>query len=473
VALAVLSLLTGCGQVAADQATAVQTETAALKEIETNVDIAGVLSPALTEDISVKLSGVVQEAGAVVGDAVNAGDTLIVIDTKELTAQLAQAEASLAAVQDQAAVAKSNLAAAQAGTSTAQQGLNATKSLVNDQSEKARLDVDAAQKALDAVITQNDVDRAKAQADIDTAQREFDRVEQLFMASLVAQVDLDKAQTALDTAQSQYSKIASSASAALLAAQTKLQAAESTYTQVSGSAADSQVVAAESNLTGAHSKVETAQAQYEAASTSAVAQAQAAVNVIKSQLENAVVKAPVTGVVINKNVNTGEFAQAGTPLYTIADISKLTLKGTIAQETIPYVKVGQSVDVIVDIFPDQVIAGKVESVGPMAVATGSYFPVEISIDNADRALFAGVSAHASVSTAKENAIVVPVGAVVENEGQTYLFVLENGLAVKRTVVTGLKNADAVEIMRGLSADETVIVANANNLFDQMPVTAAD
>ncbi|MDR2904258.1 MAG: HlyD family secretion protein, partial [Clostridiales bacterium] len=251
--LAAFALLTGCSRVAADQELTVRTETAALKAIETNIDIAGVLSPVGTENISVKLSGIVKEANADAGDEIKAGDTLVLIDTKELEAQLAQAQAAYNVALDQASVAKSNLDAAQAGTVTAENSLKATQSLIKDQEIKAKQDLDSARKALDATIAQNEVQLGQSKNNVNTAQKNFDRTEQLFNANLVSRVELDNAQTALETAQSQYNLLVSSTDSALIAAQAKLESAQSAYTQVSGSAADNQIVAAQSNLTGAKS----------------------------------------------------------------------------------------------------------------------------------------------------------------------------------------------------------------------------
>lgn len=467
--LVVFTLLAGCGTQTDDQELFIKTVVADNKRMETFIDIAGVLAPIRSENISAKMSGIVKEINVAAGQDVHAGVTLVVIDTKELEAQLAQAEAAYNVTKDQAAIAKSNLEAAQAGTATAQNSLNATRSLIDDQISQAELSVDSAQKSLDAIKEQNKVQLDQAQQNISTAQDNYDRIKQLYNAGIASKTEFDNAERALDSAKTQYSLVESSASSSLLAAESKLESAQNSYNQAKGSLATSQIVAAESNITGAQSKVDTAKEQYAASSSSTLEQAQAAINMIEIQLSNATITSPSNGVVVNKNISAGEFAQAGAPLVTVADMSKLILKGTISQEAIPYIKEGQTVDVQVDIFPDNILKGTVESVGPMAVSTGSYFPVEVSIDNADKSLFAGISAHASINIAKDNSVVVPSSSVVENDGQTYVYVIENGLAVKRTVVVGLKNAAETEILRGLSQGETVAASNVNTLLDKMPV----
>ena len=104
----------------------------------------------------------------------------------------------------------------------------------------------------------------------------------------------------------------------------------------------------------------------------------------------------------------------------------------------------------------------------MSVSTGTYFPIVISMENTDQ-LASGISAHADISVTGAKHLIVPVSAVVENNGENYLFSVQNGIAKKITVTTGLKNDSDVEILKGLNGDETVVTSNANHLFDGMPV----
>lgn len=239
---------------------------------------------------------------------------------------------------------------------------------------------------------------------------------------------------------------------------------------------DAQAIS-QSTLDGYTSKLQLAQKQYELASGPAQDQAQAAINTaqaninsINVQLENATITSPINGIITNRNLNPGEVASVGVSLLTIADTSTLKLKGTISQEAVPLLKSGDEVNISIDIYPNKVFKGQISSIGPVAVSTGKYFPIEISISNTGD-IKAGLSAHAPISLTTDENIIIPASAVVQNNGQSYVYVIKDNVASKRTVETGLANDKEIEILKGLDSGEKVATTNLNSLSDKMPVHA--
>ena len=211
-----------------------------------------------------------------------------------------------------------------------------------------------------------------------------------------------------------------------------------------------------------------AKSQYEASAVSGTGAAKASVESVSVQLGNTVIKSPISGIVVSKNITVGETAAAGSTLITIADMSVLKLKGTVSQEALPYIKQNDKVELTVDIYPDQTFEGTVSHIGAMSVSTGAYFPVEISMENTKQ-LPSGISAHANLKAGSNNRILVPLKCVVSNNGDSYLFIIEDGIAKKTNVVTGLKNEEEIEIIKGLNGGELVAADNANHLLDGMSV----
>jgi RND family efflux transporter MFP subunit len=211
-----------------------------------------------------------------------------------------------------------------------------------------------------------------------------------------------------------------------------------------------------------------AKSQYEASAVSGTGTAKASVDSVSVQLGNTVIKSPISGIVVNKNITIGETAATGSTLVTVADMSVLKLKGTIAQEALPYINKNDKVELTVDIYPDQTFQGTVSQIGAMSVSAGTYFPIEISMENKQQ-LPSGISAHADLKAQSSNRIIVPLKSVVNNNGESYLFVLEDGIAKKTKVVTGLKNDEEIEIITGLKGGEQVAADNANHLLDGMSV----
>jgi HlyD family secretion protein len=230
-----------------------------------------------------------------------------------------------------------------------------------------------------------------------------------------------------------------------------------------------------SQLDDVANKLELEKKKYENAEGSAKNQAQAAVstananiNNIRVQMENSVIKSPISGIVVTKSINLGEIASPNITLVTIADTSTLKLKGTVSQELLPLLQIGQEIEVSIDIYPDKTVKGRIENLGPMAVSTGAIFPIEIAIENSGD-INAGLSAHAAIGIAQESGVVVPAEAVIRKNGESYVFVIKDNVASKRIVTTGIRSDKEVQILKGLNAGEKVAVTNVNSLSDNRSV----
>ncbi|MBE3573562.1 MAG: efflux RND transporter periplasmic adaptor subunit [Moorella humiferrea] len=374
----------GCGAGPGDGGqVSVKTATAAKGKLEATQTISGALAPARVANVVSKLAGQVLAVKADVGDRVQAGQVLVEIDTKELQAQLQQAEAAVDSVREQA--------------------------------EQARLGMEAAQVAV-----------ANAKVALDAAQKYYDRIKALVDAGAASQSQLDDAQTKLDQAKNGYA--------------------------------------------AAGKQYEVAKKQYETASGSGLAQAEAAVNTIKVNMSNAVITSPITGVVTNRNINPGEMAAPTSPhpLLIIADTATLKLEGTVGQEAVPLLAVGQKVTVTLDALPGREFTGTVTQVGPVAAATGQRFPVEVSLANPGE-LKAGMTARAVFKLTAPEGVVIPLAAVRTEGGGDYVFVVKDGKVERRPVTLGLRNEDRVMVLKGLEVGEEVAVTNVGVLQDGMAV----
>lgn len=374
----------------------VKTAAATTGRVQAVVEITGCLLPARSANVTSKLAGRVSEVYAEVGDAVKAGQLLVRIDTRELNAQLQQAEASV--------------------------------KLARAQADQARISIDVAR--LNKEAAQLKVETGKI--DLDNAQKSYNRVKALVDAGAAPQSQLDEVEARLKQAQEQYE--------ALL-----------------------------KQYEVARKQQESAEKQYSVATGPALAQAEAAKNAVEVQMGNAEVTSPLTGTVTNRYVNPGEVAGAGTPLLTVAETSTLKLQGTVSQEVVPLLAVGQEVPVAVDALPGKEFQGKVTQVGPVAASTGQRFPVEVIVSNPG-GLKPGMTARAVLRLAGPEGVLVPVSALTYEGGETFVFVLDDsGTARRRPVTVGLQNEEKATILKGLSAGERVAVTNVGVLQDGMTV----
>ena len=124
------------------------------------------------------------------------------------------------------------------------------------------------------------------------------------------------------------------------------------------------------------------------------------------EISNSLITSPISGTVTNRNINVGEMTSPNSPLMTIADTTNLKFEGNASQNVIVLMKVGEPVRVMVDGMAGPGYEGKVSQVGPIAAATGQYFPVAIDILN-DGKLFAGMTAKAEFPLTSQEGVVIP------------------------------------------------------------------
>jgi membrane fusion protein (multidrug efflux system) len=154
---------------------------------------------------------------------------------------------------------------------------------------------------------------------------------------------------------------------------------------------------------------------------------------------------------------------------TVADTATLRLQGNVSQEEVMLLKVGGSVRVTVDGMGGPGYSGRIAQVGPIAAATGQYFPVVVTIAN-DGKLLAGMTAKAGFDIEGGPSLVVPATALLRKDGQPYVYVVSGGKAALKPVAVGIANASMAQILSGLAEGETVAVSNVSLLKDGMEVT---
>lgn len=279
------------------------------------------------------------------------------------------------------------------------------------------------------------------------------------IAAMQGQVNLAKIN--YDTAKAAYDAVVTAHTAGtandadVQQAYVVLQVAQTQYNNAMASLGQAQASAA-----GASNSANTLKA--------AVEVAQANVNIINVQIKAATIKSPIDGIVTNRNINPGELATTGAQLMTVIEQGTVKLKGEVQQGALPLLKVGQSFGVGVDIYPNRTFTGTLSLIAPMAVTTGEYFPIEISIPSSDD-LMPGLSAHAQLSVKSDAHLSVPAGAVVTESGQSFVFVIQNGLAKKVNVIAGITNGTYTEILSGLNEGQEIISSQTNILKENMPV----
>jgi RND family efflux transporter MFP subunit len=219
-----------------------------------------------------------------------------------------------------------------------------------------------------------------------------------------------------------------------------------------------------------------------------LAQAKADQAFAEAQLANTQIKAPFAGVVVKKMAEVGEsvapippgvnISTASGAIVALADLATLEVEADVAESNVAKVANGQPAEVTVEAIPDRRYKAVLRQVIPTADRTKATVMVKVTILDKDKDLKPEMSAKvtflepekAEAAKAPEAPLVtVSKQAVATRAGKPTVFLLREGKAVARAVVTGTDRQDQVVVREGLSGGETVILRPPDSLKDGDPV----
>ncbi len=204
-----------------------------------------------------------------------------------------------------------------------------------------------------------------------------------------------------------------------------------------------------------------------------LAKAKSVLDTSAERLARTRIYSPLHGMVKSKKVSTGDFARTSSPLFQLIKVDPLKLLFTVGEKDIADLKTGQEVDFTVDSFPGKPFQGKVNLLYPNIEERTRTMQAEAIVPNADRMLKPGLFVRATIYTgATREAVVVPLTALMYDNAAIRVFVVEGNTAHERSVKTGGKYGEDVEITEGLKENEQVVVVGQNNLSEGVKVNVA-
>ncbi len=201
-----------------------------------------------------------------------------------------------------------------------------------------------------------------------------------------------------------------------------------------------------------------------------VANAQAQLALAQKNLQYAVIPAPIDGYVTERTADLGEYVSPQQKVATIVRTNPLRIRIDIPEQSIPEVKVGQSVSILTSAWPDKNFSGRVARIAPNVSATSRTLTVEAEIENSNNALKPGQFATVRILQERaEPAVLIPARAVRNEAGVNRVYVIKDGHAEQRLVQTGQTEGDLIEIKNGVAADEQVATSNLEQLTDGIAI----
>ncbi|MFN7918923.1 MAG: efflux RND transporter periplasmic adaptor subunit [Bryobacteraceae bacterium] len=196
-----------------------------------------------------------------------------------------------------------------------------------------------------------------------------------------------------------------------------------------------------------------------------LAQRKADLAMARQQLSYAVLRAPADGAVVERLASTGQFIGANSPIAAIVTIHPLRLRLPVPERLSARVRTGQRVRIRLDKEADPQAEphyGKVTRLSPAIDEESRTLMVEAEVPNENARLRPGAFVRAEIlSETEQPALFVPAAALVTFAGIERVLTVKDGKAVERTVKTGWRDADRIEVLEGIEVGEPVILRPGN------------
>lgn len=298
----------------------------------------------------------------------------------------------------------------------------------------------AAYETTTAASLPEEIQKAKFDAQVnketlDATQKVYDSRQELFKQGALPRKDLDQAAVNLVQARSQY-EVAQKHLDSLMA------------------------VGRQQELKSAAGQLESAKGKYMGAS---------------AQLSYSEIRSPIDGWVTDRPLYPGEMPASGVPLITVMDLSQVIARAHIPQQQAALLKVGDAAT-ITAVGQDKPVEGKVTVVSPALDPNSTTVEIWVQAKNPKQSLRPGISVQLSmISRTVPDALVVPAAAILTAaDGSTSVMVVgTDNRAHQKTVKTGIKQEDDIQIIEGLKGDEKVVASGAYGLPDNTKVTAEE
>lgn len=194
-------------------------------------------------------------------------------------------------------------------------------------------------------------------------------------------------------------------------------------------------------------------------------QAKAALGSALEHLNDTDIRSPITGAVVERNVEIGQAVAPGVQLLRIVDQTSLKADIDLPEGDIGRVAIEATAMITVDSFPEEEFSGKVIVINPMVDRQTRTFRVRIQVPNQAGKLVDGMFAKVKLFMGKRRTLSVPRDALqrLPGSGTYYVFVVDGKKAVKRTVQVGVIEEQLAEVRDGLAHGEKVVTSGAGRL----------
>ncbi len=194
-------------------------------------------------------------------------------------------------------------------------------------------------------------------------------------------------------------------------------------------------------------------------------EARARMDAVSYEIEKSTLLAPISGFIVRKHVDVGDWVNAGEPVADLVDLEPVFAAGPVGERKIALLRRGQPATVALDAFPGETFSGEVAHIVPQADTRSRSFPVKVRLSNAQGRLKAGMLARIAVIVSSgEPSVLVPKDAVVRRGPDEMVFVVSDGQAKAVKVSTGRGWRAFLEISNGALKPGQQVVTLGNEVL---------
>lgn len=405
----------------------------------------GTMEPNQQVTVFPRVPGEVQSVYFSIGDTVEAGDILFTIDAIDIINNINSLEAQLAA-QDAAVRSAQTGVTLVDGSAMQSQILSATGGV--NQAESAIVQAESAIGQAEQNREQAYIGIVQAQVAYDLAAQSLRDTTALFEAGVASRVALDQAEvgysnalSGLERAQSGYSI----ASIALSQAQQGLSQAQLGLEQ----ALEGQRIIQEQTPVENRVRAQDGLAQAQAARNTTAVNLQAT----RDRLNDAVVRAPISGVIERRNVEQFNMASPQAAAFVISNQDSMTVSFRVPRSSAAYLTLGDTITLNVG---NSDYLGTITEIATM-VDAGGLLTIKANIPNPPSGVFSGSSVRIFADARRALDVpIVPLGVIHYDRGVPYVFIVENDIARRVQVEVGLFDEDNIQIIYGINNTDQII-----------------
>lgn len=201
--------------------------------------------------------------------------------------------------------------------------------------------------------------------------------------------------------------------------------------------------------------------------------ADATVSLAEAKLTKLTIKAPFSGTAGLRTASLGDYVKDGQDIVNLEKTDLIKVDFKVPEFFQSKIAVGQSLSVALDALPGQTFTGKVYALNPQLDTAGRAVVLRAQMDNRSRLLRPGMFARVRLTLAESgDAVVVPEQSVAMQGEDQVMFKVIDGRAMRTKVEVGQRRDGKVEIVEGIAASDTIVVAGWQRLRDGAPVRAA-